>query len=45
MLTEALKKEFLYLCGKGDVEAVKTMLAEDPSLINCKDWRGKVQIQ
>ena len=37
MLTEAFKKKFLKLCDKGDLETVKTMLAEDPSLISCKD--------
>ena len=35
------EKEFLDLCKKGDVESVKTLLAEDPSLINSKDWSGK----
>ena len=29
--------EFLDLCKKGDLESVKTLLAEDPSLINSKD--------
>ena len=33
--------KFLDLCYKGDVESVKTLLAEDPSLINSKDGDGK----
>ena len=33
---------FLDLCGKGDVESVKTLLAKDPSLINSKDKIGKL---
>ena len=35
------EKEFLDLCEKGDVDSVKTLLAEDPSLINSKDDGGK----
>ena len=31
------EKKFLDLCGEGDLETVKTLLAEDPSLISCKD--------
>ena len=41
---ERRKKEetkFIDLCGKGDVESVKTLLAEDPSLINSIDEYGK----
>ena len=41
MLTEASKEKFLDLCEEGDLETVKTLLAEDPSLINCKDHDGK----
>ena len=37
MLTEASKEKFLELCVEGDLAIVKTMLAEDPSLISCKD--------
>ena len=38
--------KFLDLCGEeGDVESVKALLAEDPSLINCKDWMGKSYMQ
>ena len=33
--------KFLVLCGNGDVESVKTLLAKDPSLINSKDDYGK----
>ena len=47
-LSEAAKKErerkedkFLNLCEEGDVESVKALLAEDPSLINSKDEYGK----
>ena len=42
---ERRKKEikFLDLCGEeGDVESVKTLLAEDPSLINSKSGFGKL---
>ena len=35
------KKKFFNLCKEGDVESVKTLLAEDPSLNNSKDWSGK----
>ena len=35
------EKKFLDLCYEGDVESVKTLLAEDPSLINSKDGFGK----
>ena len=45
VLTEASKKKFLELCKEGDIETVKTLLAEDPSLINCRDWRGKFRIK
>ena len=42
---ERRKKEetkFLNLCGiDGDVESMKALLAEDPSLINSKDRIGK----
>ena len=31
------EEKFLELCRKGDLETVKTLLADDPSLINCKD--------
>ena len=31
------EKEFLNLCKEGDVESVKILLAEDPSLANSKD--------
>ena len=31
------EEKFLELCEEGDVETVKTMLAENPSLISCKD--------
>ena len=37
MLTEVSKEKFLELCKAGKLEAVKTMLAEDPSLISCND--------
>ena len=37
MLNKALKEKFLDLCKEGDIESVKTLLAEDPSLINIKD--------
>ena len=33
--------KFLNLCYEGDAESVKTLLAEDPSLINSKDEYGK----
>ena len=45
MLTEASKKKFLELCKEGDLETVKTLLAEDPSLISCKDKYGKLEMQ
>ena len=45
VLSEASQKKFLGLCKEGDLEAVKTMLTEDPSLINRIDSWGKVQIQ
>ena len=35
------EEEFLDLCGIGDVESVKTLLAKDPSLINSKGRFGK----
>ena len=45
---EAAKKErqmkedkFLNLCKEGDIESVKALLAEDPSIINSKGWNGK----
>ena len=34
---EEEEEKFLKLCEEGDLETVKTMLAEDPSLISCKD--------
>ena len=37
MLSKASQKKFLDLCEEGDLETIKTMIAEDPSLINCKD--------
>ena len=33
--------KFLDLCEEGDVESVKALLAEDPSLINSIDEYGK----
>ena len=36
-MTKAYEKKFLDLCGEGDLEAIKTLLDEDPSLISCKD--------
>ena len=43
MPTQEEQIQFLDLCGEGDVESVKTLLAEDPSLINSKEsWSGKV---
>ena len=56
MLEKAAKEEeerrkeeewkFLHLCRSGDVESVKTLLAEDLSLINSKDDEyGKVYMQ
>ena len=36
------EKEFHDLCERGDVEAVKTLLAKDPSLIYSKDGFGKL---
>ena len=45
MLTEASKEKFLELSRGGDLETVKTMLAEDPSLISCKDpYDGKFKM-
>ena len=48
MLDKAAKEErrmkedkFLNLCKEGDVESVKALLAEDPSLINSKDKHSK----
>ena len=51
MLDKAAKEEkqrrkeeeskFFDLCKEGDVESVKALLAEDPSLINSKDEYGK----
>ena len=29
--------KFLQLCLEGDLETIKNLHAEDPSLINCKD--------
>ena len=38
--------KFLDLCSEGDLDAVKTLLAEDPSLISCKDPEyGKCYLQ
>ena len=34
-------KKFLKLCEEGDLESIKTLLAEDPALISCKDRYGK----
>ena len=31
------EEKFLDLCKEGDVESMKALLAEDPSLINSKD--------
>ena len=45
VLSEASQKKFLGLFKEGDLEAVKTMLTEDPFLINRIDSWGKVQIQ
>ena len=42
VLIEASKGKFLGLCKEGDLETVKTMLAEDPSLSSCEDGWGKV---
>ena len=36
------EEDFLDLCGEGDVESVKTMLAEDPSLIYSSNVYGKL---
>ena len=51
MLDKAAKEEegrrkevetkFFNLCEEGDVETVKTLLAEDPSLSNSKGRYGK----
>ena len=38
---ERKEKKFLDLCKEGNIESVKTLLAEDPSLINSKDDDGK----
>ena len=38
---ERKEKKFLELCGEGDVESMKALLAEDPSLINSIDAYGK----
>ena len=50
MLTKASKEErrrneskFLDLCREEDLESVKTLLAEDPSLINIKDEQGNLK--
>ena len=39
------EKKFLDLCKEGDLKTVKTLLAEDPSLINCEDYIGKFRIK
>ena len=39
------ENKFLELCKEGDLESVKTMLAEDPSLINSEDEYGKLEMQ
>ena len=39
------EKKFIDLCEKGDAESVKTVLAEDPSLINSKNQYGKSTMQ
>ena len=40
-----VEKEFLNLCKyghkEGNIESVKALLAEDPSLVNSKDYNGK----
>ena len=36
------EQKFFDLCFTGDVESVKTLLAEDPSLINSKHSWGKL---
>ena len=50
VLTKASKEErrrkeenFLDLCREEDLESVKTLLAEDPSLINIKDKKGNFE--
>ena len=52
MLTNASKEErrrkedeFLVLCAAGDLISVKTLLAEDISLIKSKDDDGKFSMQ
>ena len=35
------ERKFLNLCRSGDVESVKALLAEDPSLINSIDKYSK----
>ena len=38
------EKGFLDHCSEGDLESVKALLAEDPSLINNEDEDGKFQM-
>ena len=42
MPTQEEQLQFLDLCGKGDVESVKTLLDKDPSLINSKGFLGNL---
>ena len=46
MATQEQRKEdendFLNFCKEGHLNSVKTLLNKDPSLINSKDWYGKL---
>ena len=39
------EEKFLDLCKEGDLKTIKILLAEDPSLINCKNFLGKFRIK
>ena len=38
------EKNLLDFCSEGDLESVKTLLAEDPSLINSEDENGEFKM-
>ena len=42
MPTEQEERQFVDICKKGDVESVKTLLSEDPSLIYSSNVYGKL---
>ena len=39
------EQKFCRLCSKGDLESIKALLTEDPSLINSRNKYGKFKMQ